>query len=334
MSDQKYRIYRSLRGLGVTLGSALMAAAFLAATAPADAVAGGPAVWTVTEATGDARIRQDDGEWEHLFEGQIVSAGSEVEAGENSQITMVRGDDSITFSPGSRAAVPTDTGDASGPSLLQRLGTLLFRMETRESRDFTVQTPVLAAAIKGTIFTVTVDGDRSMVHVAEGMVEVTSLSNGEFEMVDPGETATVMAGMIGGPTVVDGQALLLDRLGVSPGAGAAGDDDDDPSDPDDSSAREADDDDDTLSSITTTLGETEVDVEDVTDGLVDGEDPETASLELEDASDDSGTSLESDDGFEAETLENDVETPDFDSELNDPLGNAYGYGLLWGPRKK
>ena len=75
--------------------------------------------------------------------------------------------------------------------VLQSLGKLLFRMESRESRDFKIDTPYLAAAIKGTTFTVEVDDDDAAVEVSEGSVLVTANRSGQSAYVGAGERAEV-----------------------------------------------------------------------------------------------------------------------------------------------
>jgi hypothetical protein len=74
---------------------------------------------------------------------------------------------------------------------MQNLGTLLFKIRTRPQNPFNVKTPYLAAIIRGTIFTVSVDARNAALHVATGAVEVHSILSGETALVRPGETATI-----------------------------------------------------------------------------------------------------------------------------------------------
>lgn len=71
------------------------------------------------------------------------------------------------------------------------MGSLLFKVEKRASQHFEVETPYLAAVVKGTTFSVSVDGEASAVHVVEGAVEVKALATGQVGLIKPGYTAVV-----------------------------------------------------------------------------------------------------------------------------------------------
>ena len=119
-----------------------------------------------------------------------IGPGSVIETGADGNVVLSRPGDSITVFPNSRMTVPA-SAEGAEPGILQSLGKLLFRMESRESRDFEVKTPYLAAAIKGTTFTVEVDDNDAQVEVEEGSVLVTANRSGQSAYVGPGERATV-----------------------------------------------------------------------------------------------------------------------------------------------
>jgi hypothetical protein len=96
------------------------------------------------------------------------------------------------MSPNSRAIAPNAT-EAKTTNLVQKIGTLLFKIERAPARRFAVDTPYLAAVVKGTTFTVTVRGDSGLVHVTEGAVLVASFGSRETALVTPGQTAQVLA---------------------------------------------------------------------------------------------------------------------------------------------
>ncbi len=121
--------------------------------------------------------------------GYPVPAGTTIVTGDEATVMLVRRGDSITVYPNSEVTIPEDA--ATGRlGVMQNFGTLLYRMETRESRNFEVRTPYLAATVKGTVFTVVVASNHAQVSVAEGMVRVTSAHNERSEMVREGWTAT------------------------------------------------------------------------------------------------------------------------------------------------
>ncbi|MBT3929943.1 MAG: FecR domain-containing protein, partial [Rhodospirillaceae bacterium] len=71
------------------------------------------------------------------------------------------------------------------------LGKAFFDVDKRPGQDFEVQTPYLAAIVKGTSFSVSVTDQRSRVNVAEGRVGVTALGIGQSVVVGPGQSARV-----------------------------------------------------------------------------------------------------------------------------------------------
>lgn len=174
-----------MRAVLATLGFCLLT--FLPAQA-----AGGH--WTISAADGAAMVIVDEVEQYAASRGYPVPAGTTIVTGDDGMVVLVRRGDSITVFPNSEVTIPEDpAGDRLG--VLQSFGELLFRMETRESRNFEVRTPFLAATVKGTVFTVVVESTRATVSVSEGMVRVTPTRGGRSEMVRPGWTAT---GQLGG----------------------------------------------------------------------------------------------------------------------------------------
>ncbi|MGC8030557.1 FecR domain-containing protein, partial [Salmonella enterica] len=55
---------------------------------------------------------------------------------------------------------------------------------------FEVETPYLAAVVKGTHFSVTVDAGSTKVGVLRGQVEVSDFKTGQIAQVMPGQVAT------------------------------------------------------------------------------------------------------------------------------------------------
>lgn len=165
---------------------ALFAATLAALTAAFEAKAAEGGNWMVASAKGAVTI---DGQ----AAGASVSTigpGAVIVTGADGNVVLTRPGDSITVFSNSKVSVPA--GDSGGESgILQTLGKLLFRMESRESRDFRIDTPYLAAAIKGTTFTVEVDDDDATVEVSEGSVLVTANRSGQAAYVGPGEHASV-----------------------------------------------------------------------------------------------------------------------------------------------
>ena len=142
--------------------------------------------WVVELADGAVTV---DGQAADAPEAR-VGPGAVIETGADGNVVLTRPGDSITVFPNSKMSVSSNDSGAE-PGILQMFGKLLFRMESRESRDFEITTPYLAAAIKGTTFTVEVDKDDAVVEVEEGSVLVTANRSGQSAIVGAGERAGV-----------------------------------------------------------------------------------------------------------------------------------------------
>jgi hypothetical protein len=100
----------------------------------------------------------------------------------------MRNSETITLSPSSQIVL-TERGPET--QVFQPAGTVEFDVEVRDFRHFMVQTPLLAAVVKGTRFVVTVHGEGAGVRVERGLVEVINDATGEAALVAAGQEAEV-----------------------------------------------------------------------------------------------------------------------------------------------
>ena len=215
---------QSGRGLARRIAVAALGTMLAVWGAHAPAQAAEQRSWTVSEVEGSARMLYNGTGWSTLSKGDSVRPGSRVETGGEARLVLVRPGDSIDVAANSRFDVPLAGGTAGkGPKVhvLQTMGTLLFKITTRPDDPFKVNTPYLAAVIKGTTFTVTVDESsrKSALHVSKGAVEVTSIGSGQAVMVRPGMTAAI-DGARGGAMRLIG-AKRSDASGAKSGGGKA-----------------------------------------------------------------------------------------------------------------
>lgn len=183
--------------------AAVIALAFVAL--PASGTAAQQRVpWVVAESHGDVTQQTADGALPVAL-GATLAEGAPVRTGADGTLLLAHGNDRVTVSANSTFAIPVGVDPAAGPSLLQTLGTLLFKVEHTPGRRFEVDTPYLAAVVKGTVFTVSINGAAQLVHVAEGAVEVTSSASHDAVLVRPGQTATVSSPNAA-PSVIDGHS--------------------------------------------------------------------------------------------------------------------------------
>ena len=94
------------------------------------------------------------------------------------------------IAPNSVVGVPAQTGPGS-TTIIQQSGSILIEVEKSSGKHFEVETPYLAAVVKGTQFRVSVGQGESYVSVLRGQVEVTDFRSGQSALVLPGQMAKV-----------------------------------------------------------------------------------------------------------------------------------------------
>jgi len=148
------------------------------------------AAWRLTEAHGVVRVTQPGQAPSDAQANTALVAGATVTTGAESGATLANGPQRIVMTPNSRMSIAADSSDAM-TRIIQDLGSLLFQVDRRGSQHFRVETPLLAAIVKGTTFTVTAGGAQDTVHVSQGLVEVRAGRNGASQDVPAGATARV-----------------------------------------------------------------------------------------------------------------------------------------------
>jgi hypothetical protein len=180
------------------------------------AIAAAP-VWKVSEVSGDVRL-SEAGRTRPAAKGALLGSGAMITTAPGARAVIVRGQEFVVISPGTRIRVP----EASNPNKIMQLiedwGSALFKIEKKSTPHFGVQTPYLAAVVKGTTFTVTVGPEDAKVKVTEGAVEVSTLDGGASDLVLPGSFAMVGKSDLYRLTV-DGKGSKEIRSGAAPAAG-------------------------------------------------------------------------------------------------------------------
>jgi hypothetical protein len=190
-----------------------IAVGLLALVAP-KAAAQDPTRWVVAASQGDATQQAADGAALPVAAGAVLAEGVSVRTGADGQLVVAHGNDRMTVSANSAFTIPRDADPATGPSILQTLGTLLFKVEHTPGRRFEVDTPYLAAVVKGTVFTVSIESGAQIVHVAQGAVEVSAALSHDAVLVRPGQTAT-LSSPSGTPAIIDGHRSSAEPDGKS-----------------------------------------------------------------------------------------------------------------------
>lgn len=161
--------------------------------------------WIVSDAGGAAELHRG-GNVQPLRRGLRLQPGDTVATGPNGRASLARGREFIVVSPRTRLTIPAASQQDGGlTQIIQHIGRALFRIERRATPHFGVRTPHLAALVRGTVFTVTVDDEGCRVAVTEGRVEVATHDGRARQLVDPGMQATAPAS--------DHSTIILDRTG-------------------------------------------------------------------------------------------------------------------------
>ena len=153
--------------------------------------AGAQDKWIVTQLSGDARVLHAGLQPASLKVNSQIVSGDTVVTGPTGRATLVRGADYIIIAPRSELRLPT-TPEATGfTRVVEKLGTMLFKIQHTGIPHFAVDTPMLAAVVKGTTFSITVDPNRSAIQVIQGVVQVTAVEGGMSRLVEGGRTVFV-----------------------------------------------------------------------------------------------------------------------------------------------
>jgi hypothetical protein len=151
------------------------------------------AAWHIGKASGDVWVTKQGVQPASLTNETTIKPGDTIRTGQTGRVLLVRGKESILISPNSVIDIPTKNADGMSTTIIQRAGSILLEVEKRNVRHFEVDTPYLAAVVKGTQFRVTVEEGRSHVNVLRGQVEVVDFKSGQFALVTPGQMAEVSA---------------------------------------------------------------------------------------------------------------------------------------------
>ena len=172
--------------------SRALATAFMLATASvAFAADGGD--WTVHKSSGEVWLTGSGVQQASLKQEDVLKPGDTVRTGRTGRVLLKRGDEMILVSPNSVVGVPAQKKEGLSTTIMQQAGSILLDVEKRNVKHFEVETPYLAAVVKGTQFRVTVNAGKTTVDVVRGQVEVADFKSGQIAQVMAGQHATAFA---------------------------------------------------------------------------------------------------------------------------------------------
>ena len=163
----------------------------LAAASVAFAADGGD--WTVHRSSGEVSLTGSGVQQASLKQEDVLKPGDTVRTGRTGRVLLKRGDEMILVSPNSVVGIPAQKKEGLSTTILQQAGSILLDVEKRNVKHFEVETPYLAAVVKGTQFRVTVNAGKTTVDVVRGQVEVADFKSGQIAQVMAGQHATAFA---------------------------------------------------------------------------------------------------------------------------------------------
>jgi hypothetical protein len=172
--------------------SRALATMFVLATASAAFAADGDD-WTVSKSSGEVWLSASGVQQASLKQEDVLKPGDTVRTGRTGRVLLKRGDEMILVSPNSVLGVPAQKKEGLSTTILQQAGSILLDVEKRNVKHFEVETPYLAAVVKGTQFRVTVNAGKTTVDVVRGQVEVADFKSGQIAQVTAGQHATAFA---------------------------------------------------------------------------------------------------------------------------------------------
>ena len=168
--------------------SAAFGITVIAATFPARAAEVG--TWSVGKSSGEVWIQNGDVQQASLKPEDHLKPGDTIRTGRNGRVLLVRGEECILVAPNSVVGLPAEQKQELSTTIIQRAGSILLEVEKRNVKHFEVETPYLAAVVKGTQFRVSVNATSTKVEVTRGQVEVADFRSGQVAQVMPGQSAT------------------------------------------------------------------------------------------------------------------------------------------------
>lgn len=124
-----------------------------------------------------------------LHAGMEVPYGGVLVTAPGARAKLVRGNGQVLVGPGSTIKIDTNLFGTT-TTVEQRAGVVEFDVEKRAAPYFKVETPLLAAVVKGTRFKVSVARGVADLTVERGLVGVTDRASGQSADVGPGQRAS------------------------------------------------------------------------------------------------------------------------------------------------
>ncbi|NVK33712.1 MAG: FecR domain-containing protein [Rhodobacteraceae bacterium] len=146
------------------------------------------AQWVLSRVSGKVYLVAADVEAMRAKRGMVLNPGFTIVT-HSGRALVSRGEETISVGPNTSVALSKYRSNESKTTLLQRAGTVVVDVAKRSRPHFTVETPFMAAVVKGTKFEVKVTPKTARVDVERGLVQVSDFVSGDYADVGPGQSA-------------------------------------------------------------------------------------------------------------------------------------------------
>ena len=181
--------------------------------------------WSIERMSGDVQIHNGES-WIRLDAGRQLVAGDSIWTGRNGRILLRNDQGSVLLAPESLVKIPAQALPNNFSVLFQTHGTVSAEVDKRRSQHFSIQTPYLAAVVKGTEFDVETGRKSTSVSVSEGLVGVVDPQTGETVDVPAGSAVSATAsgglGQAVAAAASGGSSASTNSAGGNSGGGNSG----------------------------------------------------------------------------------------------------------------
>src|SRR5262245_40634445 len=174
-----------------TQGIARAITAAFALAVVSSAFAADDGSWSVKKSSGEVWMGTSGVQQASVKTDEVLKPGDTIRTGRNGRVLLVRGEESILIAPNSVVGLPAEKKEGLSTTIKQQAGSILLEVEKKNVKHFEVETPYLAAVVKGTQFRVTVNASGATVDVVRGQVEVSDFKSGQIAQIMPGQHASV-----------------------------------------------------------------------------------------------------------------------------------------------
>lgn len=145
--------------------------------------------WVVTKARGTL-LQMIEGQWQPLARGDVVPDDRAVKTLGDARAELVRGKETLELGPNTQVQIHDKGGSRPFTTVQEYYGDVGVDAEVRNVRHFAVQTPFIAAVVKGTHFEVVSGAHGSTVSVQRGHVWVGQLGTNRAVTIAAGQQAS------------------------------------------------------------------------------------------------------------------------------------------------